>query len=125
MLLEALDEIYYQWSLFATQLVLRQETISNIDVQGQRKDLQMCLQGALEKWFAMDETPHTWWLLSEAVKMCDNLRLAVSLRTKYRNTLYGERHPNMYVLDGSKDKCTYRIVEIISFLTIPSVNKNL
>ena len=93
-LLKALEEIYHQWPLFATQLGVPQATIHNIEVQGRSKDLQMCLQGALEKWFGMDEIQHTWWHLCEAVETCDNIRLADSLRTKYRKTLNGERHPN-------------------------------
>ena len=91
-LLKALEEIYYQWQLFAVQLGVATKDIHAIEVQGRRKDLSMCLQDALGSWFAMTETKHTWWHVCEAVEMCDNNRLADHLRTKYKKKLNGEGH---------------------------------
>ena len=85
-----LGEIHHKWKLFGVQLGLLPDAIHDIEAQGPDRDLNLCLQKALEKWMMMDGENRTWLRVCEAVKKCDNNRLAGQLRTAHKHELESE-----------------------------------
>ena len=84
--------------MFGVQLGVPLQQLKAIETQGGKKDLNMCMELALENWLQTAGVQHTWEKIIETANSCDNRRLANNLQMKYSRDLRGERLLHISIL---------------------------